>query len=127
MAELHYIELILAEKPEGAEQDLQVDGNYVKTIFETISDNINHSKSVFDGNYLVLETKFVGSYDWTEDELCMVCKLPITRSHDASVVQCPFCGLKAHKKHLFEWMKIRKMCPYCRREISERSILHVKP
>ena len=127
MADPHYIELIITEKPEDAEQDFQSDGIYVTTKFEMISDSIDHSKSVFDGNYLVLETKFVGSYDWTEEELCMVCKLPITRLYDAEIVKCPYCGMKAHKKHLFEWMKIRKVCPFCRREISSRSILHVKP
>ena len=31
-----------------------------------------------------------------------------------------------HKTHLFEWLKIRKVCPFCRRELSRRSIPHVK-
>ena len=123
----HYIELIITEKPEDVEEDFQGDGIYFTTTFDTVTNNIDHSKSVFDGKYLVIETKFVGSYDWTEEEFCMVCKLPIKRSYNEGIVKCPYCGIKAHKKHLFEWMRIRKVCPFCRREISERTILHVKP
>ncbi len=127
MVEPHYIELIITEKPEDDEEDFQADGIYITTTFDTISNNIDHSTSVFDGNNLILETKFVGSYDWTEEEFCMVCKLPIKHSYNAGIVKCPYCGIKAHKQHLFEWMRIRKVCPFCRREISERTILHVKP
>ena len=126
MVEHHYIELIITEKPEDNEEESQGDGIYITTTFDTISNNIDHSKSVFDGNYLVLETKFVGSYDWTEEEFCMVCKLPIKRSENAEIVKCPYCGTKAHKKHLFEWLKIRNACPFCRRELSKRSVLYME-
>ena len=123
----HYIELKTTEKPEDVEKDIEDDSVYIETKLETLSNHVDYSKNAFDGNYLVLETKFVGSYDWTEEEFCMVCKLPIKGSHDTGIVKCPYCGIKAHKKHLFEWMKIRKVCPFCRRDISRRSILHVKP
>ncbi len=122
----HYIELKTTEKPEDVEKDIEDDSVYIETKLETLSNHVDYSKNAFDGNYLVLQTKFVGSWDWTEEESCMVCKLPLERSH-AGIVKCPYCGTRAHKKHLFDWLKIRKACPFCRRELSERSVLHIEP
>jgi rubrerythrin len=124
--EARYIELKITEKPESAEDDSEGDGVYIKTTFETPSNHVDYSKNIFEGNYLVIETKFIGSWDWTEEELCMVCKLPLKRSHhDEDIVKCPYCGAKAHKKHLFDWLRIRNSCPFCRRELSKRSVLYL--
>ncbi|MFX1518823.1 MAG: hypothetical protein ACFFCD_02715 [Promethearchaeota archaeon] len=124
--EPHYVELKTTEKPESAEEDSEGDGIYVKTAFEMLSNHIDYSKNNFGGNYLVIETKFIGSWDWTEEELCMVCKLPLKRSHHADIVKCPYCGVKAHKTHLFDWLRIRNACPFCRRELSKRAVLYLE-
>ncbi len=118
----HYIELRTTEKSESVEKSIEGDGVYIETIFKTHSNHVDFSTNIFDGNYVALETRFIGSWDWTEEELCMVCKLPLKHT---GIVQCPYCGTKAHKKHLREWLKIRKACPFCRRELSERTVLNV--
>jgi len=46
---------------------------------------------------------------------CIICHLSINSSDE--IVQCPNCGVKAHKSHFLEWLKIKGRCPFCKSKI----------
>ncbi len=46
---------------------------------------------------------------------CGTCKLLIGKGED--IIECPDCGSKNHRTHLLEWLKIRGVCPICKRKI----------
>lgn len=50
---------------------------------------------------------------------CAVCGKNIEIFDEVS--GCPICGTKAHKDHLIEWVKMKKTCPVCKKNISVSS------
>jgi len=49
------------------------------------------------------------------EEFCSVCRMKITTPSD--LVRCPECGSPAHYTHLAEWLKIRGVCPICKKRV----------
>lgn len=49
------------------------------------------------------------------EEFCSVCRMKITLS--SNLVRCPECGSPAHYSHLAEWLKIRGVCPICKKRV----------
>ena len=47
---------------------------------------------------------------------CMVCNLIINPSEE-EIIYCPYCNSPAHRSHLIEWIKIKGICPRCKKEI----------
>jgi predicted RNA-binding Zn-ribbon protein involved in translation (DUF1610 family) len=50
---------------------------------------------------------------------CMVCNLEINKNEEA--LWCPFCGNKAHKAHMLEWLHVKNYCPMCHRQLDEHN------
>ncbi|MHA1225731.1 MAG: hypothetical protein ACTSR2_01270 [Candidatus Hodarchaeales archaeon] len=48
-------------------------------------------------------------------ESCVVCRNVI--SDISTMVRCPECGSPAHYSHLAEWLKMRGVCPICKKRI----------
>ena len=65
--------------------------------------------------------EIIGEWDWTKRERCIVCNLPIKQ--DEMRGRCPDCGHSAHLDHLLEWIKIKGICPFCKRSITADKIL----
>ncbi len=51
---------------------------------------------------------------------CVVCCLPIMKGEE--FVNCPHCGSFAHKNHLIEWVKVKGICPYCRKRLTKSDL-----
>jgi endogenous inhibitor of DNA gyrase (YacG/DUF329 family) len=51
---------------------------------------------------------------------CMICNLEIRESEE--VLWCPFCGNKAHKIHLLEWLHVKNYCPICNSHLNEKEL-----
>jgi hypothetical protein len=51
---------------------------------------------------------------------CAVCNLDIVSGELFS--KCPYCNVLSHREHLLEWIKIRGMCPNCKKKLSEIEI-----
>ncbi|UCE13958.1 MAG: E3 ubiquitin protein ligase [Candidatus Heimdallarchaeota archaeon] len=49
------------------------------------------------------------------EEFCSVCRMNI--SEPSSLVRCPDCGSPAHYTHIAEWLKIRGVCPICKKRV----------
>ncbi|NVM54034.1 MAG: hypothetical protein HWN66_10070 [Candidatus Helarchaeota archaeon] len=49
-------------------------------------------------------------------EQCPICKSGIATR--AATIQCPSCGVKAHKDHFLEYLKIHGSCPKCGKRLS---------
>ncbi|MBD3196543.1 MAG: hypothetical protein GF317_15900 [Candidatus Lokiarchaeota archaeon] len=47
---------------------------------------------------------------------CSVCGKNIEIFDD--VAGCPLCEAKAHKDHLFDWIKMKNSCPVCKKRLS---------
>jgi hypothetical protein len=51
----------------------------------------------------------------TEHPICLICRKPIW--HGETVLECPFCKMKAHTPHLLEWLRVRGTCPNCKAKL----------
>ncbi len=49
------------------------------------------------------------------EEYCSVCRMTVSES--SLLVRCPECGTPAHYSHLAEWLKIRGVCPICKKKV----------
>ncbi|MFX1285198.1 MAG: hypothetical protein ACFFB5_16200 [Promethearchaeota archaeon] len=49
------------------------------------------------------------------EEFCSVCRMKI--SDPSTLIRCPNCGSPAHYSHLAEWLKIRGVCPICKKKV----------
>lgn len=49
------------------------------------------------------------------EEFCSVCRMKI--SDPSTLVRCPDCGSPAHYSHIAEWLKIRGVCPICKKRV----------
>ena len=54
---------------------------------------------------------------------CNVCKLPITFGQE--VGKCSFCEVKGHLTHFQEWVKIKGICPNCKKKLPVEGIVPV--
>lgn len=70
---------------------------------------------------MITGIKEVGTWDWTKEERCIVCGLPIREGQEK--VYCPNCGNPAHYAHLAEWVKVKGVCPLCRKRIPLRRLV----
>jgi rRNA maturation endonuclease Nob1 len=48
---------------------------------------------------------------------CMVCNTELSQRDD--VVLCPHCHNLAHRNHLIEWLRTKKRCPSCGKDLDE--------
>ncbi|MFX0014609.1 MAG: hypothetical protein ACFFB2_05635 [Promethearchaeota archaeon] len=62
-----------------------------------------------------VERTSVDIFEAEVEEFCSVCRMHITES--SSLVRCPDCGSPAHYSHLAEWLKIRGVCPICKKKV----------
>ncbi|MHA1976128.1 MAG: hypothetical protein ACW98F_01525 [Candidatus Hodarchaeales archaeon] len=53
------------------------------------------------------------------EENCSVCRTIV--SDIDTLVRCPECGSPAHYAHLAEWLKIRGICPICKKKIKVKN------
>jgi len=63
----------------------------------------------------------IGEWDW--DQRCIVCLNEV--KPDEKVVSCPFCGKTGHKDHFLEWVKVKAICPNCKKNIRESELTNV--
>ncbi|WXG44604.1 MAG: hypothetical protein WED04_11320 [Promethearchaeati archaeon SRVP18_Atabeyarchaeia-1] len=49
---------------------------------------------------------------------CMICGMQIKGSDIA--VRCPYCGNRAHRIHMLEWLHVKDYCPVCQRHLDEQ-------
>jgi hypothetical protein len=52
---------------------------------------------------------------------CPICMKPIEFGDE--FVKCPHCNTLAHRSHLLEWIKIKGICPVCRKILRDIDIL----
>jgi hypothetical protein len=71
--------------------------------------------------FVISSEEIIGEWDWNRRERCIVCNLPIAQ--EEKLARCPDCGHSAHLEHLLEWIKIKGVCPYCKRTISAEKII----
>ncbi|MHA1491267.1 MAG: hypothetical protein ACTSRI_16655 [Promethearchaeota archaeon] len=50
---------------------------------------------------------------------CAVCGKSIEIFDEVS--GCPLCGIKAHKGHLIDWVRMKKSCPVCKKSLNVSS------
>jgi hypothetical protein len=51
---------------------------------------------------------------------CPICTVPLQFGDD--FVKCPHCKTFAHRDHLLEWIKIKGICPMCRKPLTDIDI-----
>ena len=64
----------------------------------------------------VLERRVV-EYERDADDACSICFEVMVRKE--KVLTLPECGHVFHSECLFEWVRRKAVCPYCRNNISE--------
>ncbi|MFX1465493.1 MAG: tetratricopeptide repeat protein [Promethearchaeota archaeon] len=52
---------------------------------------------------------------------CPICTTPIEFGDE--FVKCPHCNTMAHRSHLLEWIKIKGVCPVCRKILKDIDII----
>jgi Zn finger protein HypA/HybF involved in hydrogenase expression len=52
-------------------------------------------------------------------ETCLICKSVISAKD--VVIQCPSCGVRAHKDHFLEYLKIHGTCPKCNKRLTMKA------
>ena len=62
-----------------------------------------------------MERPVVDTFQAEIEEFCSVCRMKIT--DPTILVRCPDCGTPAHYSHLAEWLKIRGVCPICKKKV----------
>lgn len=65
--------------------------------------------------------EIIGEWNWNKREQCIVCNLPIKDSDE--IGRCPECKHAAHKDHFLEWIKIKGICPFCKRKVRADKLL----
>ncbi len=75
--------------------------------------------------FIIGKTTFLGEWNWNIVEKCMVCALPIKDEEKNEKVYCPHCRNPAHENHLIEWIKLKGICPLCRKNLSQSDILSI--
>ncbi|MHA1144488.1 MAG: hypothetical protein ACTSRW_07110 [Candidatus Helarchaeota archaeon] len=78
--------------------------------------------SVPQKRFIIRNIITVGKWDWNEKKKCIVCNL-IIKDDDDEIVTCPHCRKQAHKKHMLDWLKIRAVCPNCKKKIRQRDLI----
>ncbi|MEM1659156.1 MAG: hypothetical protein QXK94_09000 [Candidatus Jordarchaeales archaeon] len=59
--------------------------------------------------------------EWFWDRKCVVCLCEVKPSED--ILTCPFCGAIGHRSHFLEWLKVKALCPNCKKSLKERDVL----
>jgi predicted RNA-binding Zn-ribbon protein involved in translation (DUF1610 family) len=70
--------------------------------------------------FIVSSEELIGEWDWNKVERCIVCNLAMRK--EDPIAHCPACGHPAHRDHLLEWIKIKGVCPFCKRKITADKI-----
>ena len=66
--------------------------------------------------FIIGSEELIGEWDWNKVDRCIVCNLSIKK--EERIAHCPSCGHPAHRDHLLEWIKIKGICPFCKRKIT---------
>ncbi|MFX0149631.1 MAG: hypothetical protein ACFFAJ_02515 [Candidatus Hodarchaeota archaeon] len=67
------------------------------------------------GEHTVSTVKPISEIIEEVEEYCTVCRMNV--SDPKTLVRCPECGSPAHYSHLAEWLKIRGVCPICKKKV----------
>ncbi len=67
------------------------------------------------GRFSQVETSTAEIFQAEVEEFCSVCRMKIT--DPSTLIRCPDCGSPAHYSHLAEWLKIRGVCPICKKKV----------
>lgn len=76
---------------------------------------------IVDRRRFTATKRVVGEWFW--DQKCVVCLNEVKPGED--VVMCPICGSMGHKGHFLEWLKVKAICPNCKRNLRERDLRNV--
>ncbi|MHA1265225.1 MAG: RING finger domain-containing protein [Candidatus Helarchaeota archaeon] len=71
--------------------------------------------------FIIASDVLIGEWDWNKKEQCIVCNLPIMDSD--TLGRCPECHHAAHLDHFQEWLKIKGICPFCKRKVKMKDLL----
>ncbi|MHA1276512.1 MAG: hypothetical protein ACTSQI_03045 [Candidatus Helarchaeota archaeon] len=71
--------------------------------------------------FIISSEEIIGEWDWRKKEKCSVCNLPIKSG--AKTGGCPYCGHRAHLDHILEWIKIKGICPHCKRKLRAEKLI----
>jgi rRNA maturation endonuclease Nob1 len=52
---------------------------------------------------------------------CTVCQTFVGQKE--RYLQCPYCKQIAHRSHILEWLKVKGICPYCKRKLQRRKLV----
>jgi rubrerythrin len=69
--------------------------------------------------FTILE-ETLGEWDWATVERCIVCNLAIKK--EEPIGRCTQCGHPGHLDHFQEWIKIKGVCPFCKRKIIDKDL-----
>ncbi|MFX1296401.1 MAG: hypothetical protein ACFFD2_16300 [Promethearchaeota archaeon] len=71
--------------------------------------------------FIINSEKIMGKWDWIKREKCIVCNLLIQK--DEKIGRCPHCAHIAHLDHILEWIKIKTVCPFCKKKIQSKELI----
>lgn len=71
--------------------------------------------------FIISSEEIIGEWDWRKREQCIVCNLPIKEGQ--KIGRCPHCTHLAHLDHFLEWIKIKGICPFCKRKVNANALL----
>lgn len=52
----------------------------------------------------------------SEDFKCYFCKTDLKKISKKDIIELKCCGMKAHKKEIFQWFLQKQYCPNCLQE-----------
>lgn len=70
--------------------------------------------------FMIGSEEIIGEWDWNKRERCIVCNLTIKNGDE--IGRCPECGHSAHLNHFLEWIKIKGICPFCKRKVKPEKL-----
>ncbi|MCG3220812.1 MAG: hypothetical protein H7641_05470 [Candidatus Heimdallarchaeota archaeon] len=54
-----------------------------------------------------------------ESNKCYFCKLDLKKESKKQIIELKCCGMKAHKREIFQWYLQKTYCPSCLKEDSK--------
>ncbi|MFX1512788.1 MAG: RING finger domain-containing protein [Promethearchaeota archaeon] len=67
-----------------------------------------------ESTFIKLTPRSLGDWEWKKKRVkCMVCWGAI-KDDDKNIISCPSCGRMAHRAHITNWLKSKRVCPSCR-------------
>ena len=78
-----------------------------------------------EDRFILGKISFLGEWNWHKQDKCIVCGLPIKYEQKDEKLYCPHCRNPAHRTHLLEWIKLKGICPLCRKKLNISDLISI--